>query len=96
MAFAHTFTNIFTKPSSPPADEDVDDANFFLALSLPIGRTSRTSSSSTALLRLKPPCVERECGDDVANIKRRLRDLSSDGVRELTTASGRNRLKSDL
>ncbi|GJZ41266.1 hypothetical protein Tco_0588152 [Tanacetum coccineum] len=37
-----------------------------------------------------------ECGDDVASIKRRRRDLSSDGVRELTTTSGRNRLKSDL
>ncbi|GJS48373.1 zinc finger, CCHC-type containing protein [Tanacetum coccineum] len=29
-----------------------------------------------------------ECGDGVASIKRRRRDLSSDGVRELTMASG--------
>ncbi|GJX22426.1 hypothetical protein Tco_0226871 [Tanacetum coccineum] len=35
-------------------------------------------------------------GDGVAGIKRRRRDLSSDGVRKLTTASGRNRLISDL
>ncbi|GJX07325.1 hypothetical protein Tco_0195257 [Tanacetum coccineum] len=37
-----------------------------------------------------------ECGDSVASIKRRHRALSSDGVRELTTVSRRNRLKSDL
>ncbi|GJU00685.1 hypothetical protein Tco_1111023 [Tanacetum coccineum] len=35
-------------------------------------------------------------GDGVAGIKRRRHSLSSDGVRKLTTASGRNRLKSDL
>ncbi|GJQ99809.1 hypothetical protein Tco_0522794 [Tanacetum coccineum] len=37
-----------------------------------------------------------ERGDGVAGIKRGRRDLSSDGVKDLTTASGRNRLKSDL
>ncbi|GJQ91910.1 hypothetical protein Tco_0003049 [Tanacetum coccineum] len=37
-----------------------------------------------------------ECGDGVASIKRRRRDLSSEDVRELTTASGRNQLKSNL
>ncbi|GKD83247.1 hypothetical protein Tco_1350086, partial [Tanacetum coccineum] len=39
-----------------------------------------------------------QCGDGVASIKRRHRDLSADAVRvrELTTASGRNRLNSDL
>ncbi|GJT03851.1 hypothetical protein Tco_0838313 [Tanacetum coccineum] len=35
-------------------------------------------------------------GDDVAGIKRRRRDLYSDGVRNLATASGRCRLKEDL
>ncbi|GKB18081.1 hypothetical protein Tco_0852004, partial [Tanacetum coccineum] len=37
-------------------------------------------------------------GDAVrtSSIKRRRRDLSSDDVEDLTTASGRNRLKSDL
>ncbi|GKA18215.1 hypothetical protein Tco_0698052 [Tanacetum coccineum] len=35
-------------------------------------------------------------GDGVAGIKRRRRDLSSDGVRNLATASGRDRLKEDL
>ncbi|GJR47051.1 MAK10-like protein [Tanacetum coccineum] len=35
-------------------------------------------------------------GDGVAGIKRRRRDLSSDGVKNLATASGRDRLKEDL
>ncbi|GJX79297.1 hypothetical protein Tco_0327446 [Tanacetum coccineum] len=35
-------------------------------------------------------------GDGVASIKRRRHDLSSDGFKDLTTALGRNRLKSDL
>ncbi|GKA26202.1 hypothetical protein Tco_0712311 [Tanacetum coccineum] len=35
-------------------------------------------------------------GDGVAGIKRRRRDPSSDGVRDLVTASGRGRLNEDL
>ncbi|GJR66635.1 hypothetical protein Tco_0012700 [Tanacetum coccineum] len=35
-------------------------------------------------------------GDGVAGIKRRRRDLSSDGVRNFATALGRGRLKEDL
>ncbi|GKA31601.1 hypothetical protein Tco_0717906 [Tanacetum coccineum] len=35
-------------------------------------------------------------GDGVTSIKRRRRDLSSDGVKDFTTTSRRNRLKSDL
>ncbi|GJW80493.1 hypothetical protein Tco_0144468 [Tanacetum coccineum] len=35
-------------------------------------------------------------GDGVAGIKRCRRDLSSDGVKDLLTASGRGRLKEDL
>ncbi|GJX57861.1 hypothetical protein Tco_0287758 [Tanacetum coccineum] len=35
-------------------------------------------------------------GDGVARIKRRRRDPSSDGVRDLVTASGRGRLNEDL
>nr|GEW09662.1 hypothetical protein [Tanacetum cinerariifolium] len=35
-------------------------------------------------------------GDDVAGIKRRRRDLYSDGIRNLTMVSGRGRLKEDL
>ncbi|GJU89384.1 putative RNA-directed DNA polymerase [Tanacetum coccineum] len=37
-----------------------------------------------------------EHGDGVAGIKRRRRDPSSDGVRDLVTASGRSRLNEDL
>ncbi|GKD60524.1 hypothetical protein Tco_1298033 [Tanacetum coccineum] len=40
--------------------------------------------------------MQTDCGDGVASIKRLHRDLSSDGVEDLTTVSGRNRLKSDL
>nr|GEW84111.1 hypothetical protein [Tanacetum cinerariifolium] len=39
---------------------------------------------------------EGEREDGVAGIKRRRRDLSSDGVRDLVTTSGRGRLKEDL
>ncbi|GKB98394.1 hypothetical protein Tco_0984531, partial [Tanacetum coccineum] len=35
-------------------------------------------------------------GDGVTGIKRHHRNLSSDGVRKMTTASGRNRLQSNL
>ncbi|GJR44645.1 hypothetical protein Tco_1312748 [Tanacetum coccineum] len=35
-------------------------------------------------------------GDGVTGIKRRCRDLYSDGVRNFATASGRGRLKEDL
>nr|GEV45166.1 hypothetical protein [Tanacetum cinerariifolium] len=37
-----------------------------------------------------------ERGDGITGIKRRCRDLSSDGVRDLATALGRGRLKEDL
>ncbi|GKF78439.1 hypothetical protein Tco_0234007, partial [Tanacetum coccineum] len=37
-----------------------------------------------------------ERGDGVAGIKRRRRDLSSDGVRDLAMLSGRGRLNKDL
>nr|GEV48876.1 hypothetical protein [Tanacetum cinerariifolium] len=37
-----------------------------------------------------------ECGDGVAGIKRHRRDLSSDGIKDLATATGRGRLKEDL
>nr|GEV78543.1 zinc finger, CCHC-type [Tanacetum cinerariifolium] len=40
--------------------------------------------------------MQTVAGDDVAGIKRRRRDLYSDGVRNFATASGRDRLKEDL
>ncbi|GJV18590.1 retrovirus-related pol polyprotein from transposon TNT 1-94 [Tanacetum coccineum] len=43
-----------------------------------------------------PPSAIHLVGDDVAGIKRRRRDLSSNGVRNFATTSGRCRLKEDL
>ncbi|GKA74013.1 zinc finger, CCHC-type containing protein [Tanacetum coccineum] len=40
--------------------------------------------------------MQTVAGDGVACIKRRLRDLSSDDVKNLATVSGRGRLKEDL
>ncbi|GKF79088.1 hypothetical protein Tco_0234656, partial [Tanacetum coccineum] len=40
--------------------------------------------------------MQTVAGDGVAGIKRRRRDLSSDGVRNLATASGRGQFKEDL
>ncbi|GJR30527.1 hypothetical protein Tco_1106759 [Tanacetum coccineum] len=40
--------------------------------------------------------ISKKRGDGVAGIKRRHRDLSSDGIRNLATTSGRGRLKEDL
>ncbi|GJT04169.1 hypothetical protein Tco_0838631 [Tanacetum coccineum] len=40
--------------------------------------------------------MQTVAGDGVAGIKRRRRDLSSDGVKNLATTSGRGRLKEDL
>ncbi|GJT96985.1 hypothetical protein Tco_1092503 [Tanacetum coccineum] len=40
--------------------------------------------------------MQTVAGDGVTGIKRRRRDLSSDDVRNLATASGRGRLKEDL
>ncbi|GJU85588.1 hypothetical protein Tco_1293134 [Tanacetum coccineum] len=40
--------------------------------------------------------MQTVAGDGVASIKRRRRDQSSDGVRNMATASGRGRLKEDL
>ncbi|GJY88435.1 ribonuclease H-like domain-containing protein [Tanacetum coccineum] len=40
--------------------------------------------------------MQTVAGDGITSIKRRHRDLSSDGVRNLATALGRGRLKEDL
>ncbi|GJR50423.1 hypothetical protein Tco_1400944 [Tanacetum coccineum] len=40
--------------------------------------------------------MQTDRGDGVASIKRRRRDISTDGFEDLMTMSGRNRLKSDL
>ncbi|GJR06610.1 hypothetical protein Tco_0529594 [Tanacetum coccineum] len=51
---------------------------------------------NTILARTITKNLPVERGDGVAGIKRRRRDLSSDGVRNLATTSGRGRLKEDL
>ncbi|GJU77855.1 hypothetical protein Tco_1274925 [Tanacetum coccineum] len=47
-------------------------------------------------LRTYTKSLEDLCIDGVVGIKRRRRDVSSDSVRNFTTASGRGRLKEDL
>ncbi|GJS56502.1 hypothetical protein Tco_0629864 [Tanacetum coccineum] len=53
-----------------------------------IGRGNKQKADSQDPLRQR--------GDGVACIKRRRRDLSSDGIRDLVTASGRGQLNEDL
>ncbi|GKA12390.1 protein involved in de novo 2 [Tanacetum coccineum] len=55
----------------------------------------RTSWTSRNLRRRFYACPSFR-GDDVAGIKRRHRDPSSDGIRDLVMASGRGRLNEDL
>ncbi|GJW36872.1 hypothetical protein Tco_0059792 [Tanacetum coccineum] len=50
----------------------------------------------TDLHQIHEEVLFTERGDGVAGIKRHRRDLSSDEVRDLVTASGRGRLKEDL
>ncbi|GJY84572.1 hypothetical protein Tco_0497948 [Tanacetum coccineum] len=50
----------------------------------------------TDLYQILEEVLLTACGDGVADIKGRRRDLSSDGVRDLVTASGRSRLNEDL
>ncbi|GJT91335.1 hypothetical protein Tco_1080180 [Tanacetum coccineum] len=57
-----------------------------------LGRTYKRDRET--LEKRKTNHVDR--GDGVASKKRRHRDLSSDGVEDLTMTSGRNRLKSNL
>nr|GFA42723.1 zinc finger, CCHC-type [Tanacetum cinerariifolium] len=68
--------------------------------SLHDGSILHMGNESTALVHGRC-CVDlrivvSECGDDVAIIKRCRHNLSSDGITDVTTASGRNRLKSDM
>nr|GEX94343.1 hypothetical protein [Tanacetum cinerariifolium] len=50
----------------------------------------------TDLHQIHEEVLSTEHGDDVVGIKQRLRDLSSDGVKDLAAASGRGRFKEDL
>ncbi|GJV57752.1 hypothetical protein Tco_1458757, partial [Tanacetum coccineum] len=50
----------------------------------------------TDLHKIHEELLFTERGDGITCIKRRRRDLTSDGIRDLATASGRGRLKEDL
>ncbi|GKA64420.1 ALP1-like protein isoform X1 [Tanacetum coccineum] len=61
-----------------------------------LGSFGEETDKITDLHQIHKEVLFTERGDGVAGIKRRRRDLSSDGVRDLATTSGRGRLKEDL
>ncbi|GJS39914.1 hypothetical protein Tco_0564957 [Tanacetum coccineum] len=61
-----------------------------------LGSFGDETDKITDLHQIHEEVLFTERRDGVAGIKRRRRDLSSDGVRDLATASGRGRLKEDL
>ncbi|GJY99233.1 hypothetical protein Tco_0516663 [Tanacetum coccineum] len=60
-----------------------------------LGSFGEEMDKITDLHQIHEEVLLTESGDSVAGIKRRHRDLSSDGVRDLVTASGRGRHKED-
>ncbi|GJY77729.1 hypothetical protein Tco_0483530 [Tanacetum coccineum] len=61
-----------------------------------LGSFGEETDKITDLHQFHEEVLFTEHGDGVTGIKRRRRDLSNDGVRDLATASGRSRLKEDL
>ncbi|GJS46097.1 hypothetical protein Tco_0596218 [Tanacetum coccineum] len=61
-----------------------------------LGSFGEETDEITDLHQILEEVLLTERGDGVAGIKRRRRDPSSDGVRDLVTASGRGRLNEDL
>ncbi|GKE82247.1 hypothetical protein Tco_1552247 [Tanacetum coccineum] len=61
-----------------------------------LGLFGEETDKITDLHQIHEEALFTERGDSVACIKQRHCDLSSDGVRDLATASGRGRLKEDL
>ncbi|GJS23603.1 hypothetical protein Tco_0452235 [Tanacetum coccineum] len=61
-----------------------------------LGSFGEETDKITDLHQIHEEVLFTERGDDIAGIKRRHHDLSSDGVRDLVTASGRGRLKGNL
>ncbi|GKA33965.1 hypothetical protein Tco_0720394 [Tanacetum coccineum] len=61
-----------------------------------LGSFGEETDEITDLHQILEEVLLTERGDGVASIKRRRRDLFSDGVWNLETASGRGRLKEDL
>nr|GEW33939.1 hypothetical protein [Tanacetum cinerariifolium] len=60
------------------------------------GSFEEETDKITDLHQIYEEVLFTERGDGVTGIKRHRRDLSSDSVRDLVTASGRGRLKEDL
>ncbi|GJT17380.1 hypothetical protein Tco_0876086 [Tanacetum coccineum] len=63
---------------------------------LDLGSFGEETDKITDLHQIHEEILFTERGHGVAGIKRHRRDLSSDGVRDLVTVSGRGRLKEDL
>ncbi|GJU49674.1 ribonuclease H-like domain-containing protein [Tanacetum coccineum] len=61
-----------------------------------LGSFGEETDKITDLHQIFRRCMQTVAGDSIAGIKRRRRDVSSDGVRNFTTVSGRGRLKEDL
>nr|GEZ66354.1 hypothetical protein [Tanacetum cinerariifolium] len=61
-----------------------------------LGSFGEETDKITDLHQIHEEVLFTEHGDGVAGIKRRRRDLSSDGVRDLATMSRYGRLKEDL
>ncbi|GJX73605.1 hypothetical protein Tco_0312200 [Tanacetum coccineum] len=61
-----------------------------------LGSFGEETDKITELHQIHEEVLFTERGDGVSGIKGHHRDLSSDGVRDLVTASGRGRLKEDL
>ncbi|GJY37897.1 zinc finger, CCHC-type containing protein [Tanacetum coccineum] len=61
-----------------------------------LGSFGEETNEITDLHQILEEVLLLEGGDDVASIKRRRRDPSSDGVRDLVTVLGRSRLNEDL
>ncbi|GJR11990.1 hypothetical protein Tco_0794642 [Tanacetum coccineum] len=61
-----------------------------------LGSFGEETDKITDVHQIHEEVLFKKRGDGIAGIKRRRRDLSSDNVRDLATASGRGRLKEDL
>ncbi|GKD13260.1 hypothetical protein Tco_1197667 [Tanacetum coccineum] len=61
-----------------------------------LGSFGEETNEITDLHQILKEVLLIERGDGVVGIKERCRDPSSDGVRDLVTASGRSRLNEDL
>ncbi|GJX08063.1 hypothetical protein Tco_0195995 [Tanacetum coccineum] len=61
-----------------------------------LGSFGEETDEITDLRQIQEEILFSKRGDGVASIKQRRRDPSGDGVRDLVTVSGRDRLNEDL